>query len=98
MHLRSGAYYRSGNPSIVERRSEISTQESTIRTQSQGTTLVEELVEDSLSESSMDTTSSTHSRLPGIDLEYDGTLHFHMENIHGAKIYRDFIHRYAVKV
>lgn len=96
MQLRSSTYIRSGQRRLIDRRSELSTQESMARTQSQGTTFVGDLEEDTFSESSMATTSSLHTRVPGID--YDGTLRFHKENAHGAKIYRDFIHRFAVKV
>ena len=71
-------------------------QESTARMQSQGTTFIEVPQEDSLSESSMDTNSTPMTRVQG--LEFDGTLRFHKENAQGAKIYKDFIHRYAVKV
>ena len=31
-------------------------------------------------------------------MDYDGRLRFHVENTHGAKIYKDFIQRFAVKV
>ena len=95
MHLRSGAYYRTGVSIGYDTKSRASTQESTARTQSQGTTFVEVPQEDSLSESSMDTHSTPMTRVPG--LEFDGTLRFHKENAQGAKIYRDFSHRYVVK-
>ena len=58
----------------------------------------EENLLDYVSKSSMDTTSSYQSQPIGVELEYDGKLHFHMENAHGAKIYKDFIQRFAVKV
>ena len=31
-------------------------------------------------------------------LDFDGILRFYKENAQGTKIYRDFIHRFAVKV
>ena len=46
----------------------------------------------------MDTTSSYQSQPIGVELDYDGKLRFHVENTHGAKIYKDFIQRFAVKV
>ena len=47
----------------------------------------------------MDTSSSVPMRTQGIELEYDGTLRFHMTNAHGARIYRDFIiSRFVVRV
>ena len=58
----------------------------------------EESLPDYISESSMDTTSSYQSQPIEVELEYDGKLRFHMENAHGAKIYKDFIQRFAVKV
>ena len=73
MHLRSGDFYRSGNPA-------------------------EESLPDYVLDTSMDTTSSYHSQTIGVELEYDGRLRFHMENAHGAKIYKDFIQCFAVKV
>ena len=97
MQLRSGAHCRSGNPVARENASRISTEESTARTQGTRPYQVEENFPDHLSDSSMDT-SSYQSRSIGIELEYDGRLRFHMENAHGAKIYKDFIQRFAVKV
>lgn len=58
----------------------------------------EEGLPDYVSESSMDTTSSYQSQPIGVELEYDGRLRFHMENAHGAKIYRDVIQCFVVKV
>ena len=99
MHLRSGIFYRSGHSNRVDRQSGISTQESTARTPNQVTPIAEERT-DSETESnfSMDTSSSVPMRTQGIELEYDGTLRFHMTNAHGARIYRDFISRFAVRV
>ena len=37
-------------------------------------------------------------RTQGIELEYDGTLRFHMTNALSERIYRDFISRFAVRV
>ena len=98
MQLRSGAYYRSGNPVARENNSSVSTEESTTRTPGLEPHQVEESLPDHLSESSMDTTSSYQSQSIGVELEYDRRLHFHMENAHGAKIYKDVIQRFAVKV
>ena len=44
----------------------------------------------------MDTNSTPVTRMQG--LEYDGVLRLYKENAQGAKIYRDFIHRFVVKV
>ena len=98
MHLRSGVFYRSGNPIARENVSRISTEESTTRTPGLEAHQAEENLPDYVSESSMDTTSSYQSQPIGVELDYDGKLRFHMENTHGAKIYKDFIQRFAVKV
>ena len=90
MQLRSGTHYRSGNPVARENVSRISTEESTARTQGTRPYQVEENFPDHLSDSSMDT-SSYQSQSIGINLDYDGRLRFHIENAHGAKIYKDFI-------
>lgn len=45
----------------------------------------------------MDTISSYHSQPIGFKLEYDSRLRFYFENAHGAKIYKDCIHRFVVK-
>ena len=83
MHLRSG--------NRVDRLSGISTQEVTA--------IGEERTDSKKkSNSSMDTSSSVPMRTQGIELEYDGTLRFHITNAHGARIYRDFISRFAVRV
>lgn len=58
----------------------------------------EEYLPDYISNSSMDTTSSFQSQSIGMELEYDGRLHFHMENTQGAKIHKIFLQCYAVKV
>ena len=91
MHLRSGAFYRLGNPIARENISRISTEESTARTPGLETHQAEENLPDYVSETSMDTTSSYQSQPIGVELDYDGRLRFHMENAHGAKIYKDFI-------
>ena len=98
MHLRLGAFYSSGNPIARENASRISTKESMARTPGLEAPPAEENLRDYVSESSMDTMSSYQSQPIGVDLEYDGRLCFHMENTHGAKIYKDFIQRFAVKV
>lgn len=46
----------------------------------------------------MDAMSSFQSQSIDIELDYDGRLRFHMENAHGAKIFRDFLQCYTVKV
>ena len=53
---------------------------------------------DHLSGSSMDTKSSFYSNSHGFELDFDARLRFHMENIHGAKIYKDPFHKYVVKI
>ena len=89
MHLRLGIFYRSGNPIARENVSRIYTEESTVRTPGLQTHQAEENLPDYVSESSMDTMSSYQSQPIGVELEYDGKLRFHMENAHGAKIYKD---------
>ena len=98
MNLRSGTYYRSGKQSVADTPSKVSTQESTARTQSQTTHHIEDLESDHLSESSMDTNSSLPSQGKGVELDYNIRLQYHLENKHGAKIYKDFLNRYAVKI
>ena len=49
---------------------------------------------DHLSNISMDAMSSFQSQSIDIELDYDGRLRFHMENAHGAKIFRDCLQRY----
>lgn len=98
MHLRSRVFYRLGNPVARENVSRISTEESTARTPGLKVQQAEENLPGYVSDSSMDTTSSYQSQPIGVELDYDGKLRFHMENTHGAKIYKDFIHRFAVKV
>lgn len=73
-------------------------QESTARTQGTGPHQAVEYPLDHLSHTSMDTISSFQSQSIDVVLEYDGRLRFHVENTHGAKIYRDFLQRYVVKV
>ena len=34
----------------------------------------------------------------GVEFDYEVKLHFHMENAHGAKIYKDYNQKFAVKV
>ena len=46
----------------------------------------------------MDTHSSFHSQTLGVELDYDGRLRYYSDNTHGAKIYKDFLNRYAVKI
>lgn len=83
MHLRSG------NPVARENISIVSTEESTARTPSLESHQVGDSLPNHLSESSMDTTSSYQCQSINVELEYDGRLCFHMENAHGAKIYKD---------
>ena len=45
----------------------------------------------------METTSLYHSHL-GTELEYDSRLRFQMENLQGAKIYKDTINRLVAKI
>ena len=45
----------------------------------------------------METTSLYHSHL-GTELEYDCRLRFQMENLQGAKIYKDTINRLVAKI
>ena len=72
MHLRSGAFYRSGNPIARENVSRISTEKSTARTPGLEAYQAEGNLPDYVSESSMDTTSSYQSQPIGVELEYDG--------------------------
>ena len=58
MHLRSGVFYRSGNPIARENVSKISMEESTARTPGLEVHQAEKNLPDYVSESSMDTTSS----------------------------------------
>ena len=96
MNLRSGAYYRSGHQSGGENQSRASTLGSTARTPNTTTQVEDPREEDSVSESSMATSSTTPPT--GLDLEYDGRLRFAKENDHGGLIYKDFINRYVVKI
>ena len=98
MHLRSGVFYRSGNTIAQENVSRISTEESTARTPGLEVQQAEENLPGYILDSSMDTTSSYQSQPIGVELDYDRKLRFHMENAHGARIYKDFIQRFAVKV
>ena len=97
MNLRSGTFYKSGHYSESDNRSKASTLGSTARTPSLSNQVVEQLSEETLSESSMDTNLSNQS-LPNVELDYDGRLRFVMENNHGALIYKDFINRHVVKI
>ena len=98
MHLRSGAFYRSGNPARRENVSRVSTEESTARTQGARPHLSEGTVPDYISDTSMDTTDSYQSQQIGVEFDYDVKLYFHMENAHGAKVYKDYGQKFAVKV
>ena len=69
MHLRSGAFYRSGNPIARENLSRISTKESMSRTPGLETHKAKENPPDYVSKSSMDTTSSYQSQPIGVELE-----------------------------
>ena len=84
MNLRSGAFYRSRHYSILEDKSKASTLGSTARTPSVSNQVNKGVNEETLLDSSMDTSHSNQS-LPGIDLKYDGRrLRFVLENNHGA--------------
>lgn len=98
MHLRSGAYYRSGNRSVADERSRASTHESTARTPSCGAPIAEEVAYDTDSELSMASTPSASVAHAGVDLQYDTQIRFERENMHGAKIYKDQAEQYMVKV
>ena len=97
MNLRSGAYYRSGHHLVLDNRSKASTIGSTTRTPSLSNWVDERVNEETLSDSSMDTTHLTHSQ-PALDLEYDERLRFVLENNHGALIHRDFTNHHVVKI
>ena len=97
MNLRLGTFYKLGHYSELDNRSKASTLGSTARTPSLSNQVVEQLSEETLSESNMDTNFSNQS-LPNVELDYDGRLRFVTKNNHGALIYKDFINRYAVKV
>ena len=96
MNLRSGAYYKSRHQSEPEDRSRASTLGSTARTPANSTQVEEHIEEETLSDSSMATSSTTPPT--GLDLEYDGKLRYVKENDHGGLIYKDFINRYVVKI
>ena len=97
MKLRSGTFYKSRHYSESDNRNKASTLGSIARTPSLSNQVVEQLSEETLSESSMDTNFSNQS-LPNVELDYDGRLRFVMENNHGALIYKDFINRHVVKI
>ena len=98
MHLRSGAYYRSGLPVRIDARSVASTQESTARAPTQGTPLANEPIYESDSDLSMASTSTNPFTDYGVELEYDVRLRFLNENSHGAKIYGDHMGQVSVKI
>ena len=96
MNLRSRAFYRSRQQTVPEDRSRASTLGSTARTPNISTQVEEQIEEETLSDSSMATSSSVPPI--GLDLEYDGKLRYLKENNHEALIYKDFISRYVVKI
>ena len=98
MHLRLGVFNRSGNPVARENISRISTEESTARTPGLEVQQVEENLPGYVSDSSMDTTNSYQSQQIGVEFDYDMRLRFHMENTHGAKVYKDSYQKFVVKV
>ena len=98
MHLRSGAFYRSGNQPAGDGRSRASTHESTARTPSGSAPIAEEVAYDSDSEISMASTSSANVANAGVDLQYDMQIRYERENALGAKIYKDQTDQYVVKV
>ena len=79
MHLRSGIFYRSGNPIARESVSRISIEESTARTPGLEVQQAEENLQGYVSDSSMDTTSSYQSQPIGVEMDYDGTAFPHGE-------------------
>ena len=81
---------------MPENRSRASTLGSTARTPNISTQAEEQIEEETLSDSSMATSSSVPPT--GLDLEYDGKLRYLKENNHEALIYKDFINRYVVKI
>ena len=97
MNLRSGAFYRSRHHLVSKDRSKASTLGSTARTLSVSNQVNKRVNEETLSDSSMDTSHSNQS-LPRVDLEYDERLRFVLEKNHGALIYRDFINRNVVNI
>lgn len=97
MHLRSGAYYRSGHQIEIEARSLATTQESTERTHSLREPLEEEVVSETDSISTMASTSTQNTNL-GVELEYDFQIRYEKENLNRAKIYRDQNGQFMVKV
>ena len=98
MHLRSGALYRSGNRSISDIKSRASTQESSARSQFQANAPIEEVVSDTLSNSSMETGGSSHVNQPDIVLDYNIKITFIRDNNHGALIYKDPLNRFLIKI
>ena len=98
MHLRSGAFYRSGNQSISNIRSRASTQESAARSQFQATVSIEEVVSNTYSNSSMETRGSLHVNQPDIALDYNTKITYVRDNLCGALVYRDPQNRFLIKI
>ena len=99
MHLRLGHFIKSGQQSVRELASHISSEESVTKRVG-----LETIVEDTsdvlstTSESRMASQGSHPSQQAGTSLKYNMTLEYQMENSYGAKIYIDPIGRSAVKI
>lgn len=74
------------------------TQESSARSQFQANTPIEEVVSDTLSDSSMKIGGSSHVNQPDIVLDYNTKITFIRENTHGALIYKDPQNCFLIKV
>lgn len=98
MHLRSGAYYRSGNLSVAGGFGSISTQESTARTQTHVSETIETVAYETDTESSMASFSTNPFETDDHGLTFEGKLTYLRDNEHGAKIYKDYYGKFAVKV
>ena len=98
MHLRSGAFYRSGNRSISDIRNRASTQESASRSQFQATLHVEEVVSDTYSDSSMDTAKTLHDNQSNIVLDFNTKITFIRDNTFGALIYKYLSNRFLINI
>ena len=94
MHLRSGHFIKSGQQSVRELASHISSKKSVTKRVG-----LETIIEDTsdvlstTSESSMASQGSLPSQQVGTSLKYNMTLEYQMENSYGAKIYVDPINR-----
>ena len=98
MNLRSGTVIRSGIPAESVVRSRASTQGSTARSQPIVSAPPEEFAYETLSDSSISSEMSHPAGHSSIRLSYDDQLTYSMQNTYGAKIYRDSMNRFAVKI